>query len=78
MWSGAQGSAGTSLNFYNPRDRRWQQLWVWRNGTTLNLAGGLVDGEMALMLLECGSRRSAQPVGSPPNSLYQAPMATSK
>ena len=48
MWSGAQGSAGTSLNFYNPQDRRWQQVWVWRNGTTLNLAGSLVEGEMVL------------------------------
>jgi hypothetical protein len=25
MWSGAQGGAGSSLNFYNPRLDRWQQ-----------------------------------------------------
>jgi hypothetical protein len=48
MWNGAQGSAGSSLNFYNPREKQWQQFWVWRNGTTLNLAGGLVDGKMVL------------------------------
>jgi len=24
MWTGAQGSAGSSLNFYNPEDHHWQ------------------------------------------------------
>lgn len=48
MWSGAQGSAGSSLNFYNPQTGKWQQFWVWRNGTTLDLAGGLEDGRMVL------------------------------
>lgn len=47
-WSGGQGSAGSSLNFYNPQTRQWQQFWVWRNGTTLDLAGGLEDGKMVL------------------------------
>jgi hypothetical protein len=37
-----------SLNFYNPQEKHWQQFWVWRNGTTLKLAGGLVDGKMVL------------------------------
>lgn len=48
MWSGAQGSAGSSLNFYNPQTGKWHQFWVWRNGTTLNLAGGLENGRMVL------------------------------
>jgi hypothetical protein len=48
MWSGAQGSAGSSLNSYNPQTGKWQQSWVWRNGTTLDLAGGLEDGRMVL------------------------------
>jgi len=48
MWSGAQGSAGSSLNFYNPQGGHWQQFWVWRNGTTLDLVGGLEDGRMVL------------------------------
>jgi len=48
MWSGAQGSAGSSLNFYNPQTDKWHQFWVWRNGTTLNLAGGLENGRMVL------------------------------
>ena len=48
MWNGSGGSAGSSLNFYNPQLQQWQQLWVWRNGTTLLMAGGLVDGSMVL------------------------------
>jgi len=48
MWSGSQGNAGSSLNFYNPQEKQWQQFWVWRNGTILTLAGGLVDGKMVL------------------------------
>jgi len=47
-WQGAGGSAGTSLNFYNPRAGHWQQFWVWRNGTTLELAGVYADGKMVL------------------------------
>ena len=48
MWSGAQGGAGSSLNFYNPRVDKWQQFWVWRNGTTLNLSGAFEEGRMVL------------------------------
>lgn len=47
-WSGAQGSAGTSLNFYNPQQGKWQQFWVWRRGTTLELEGEFTDGKMIL------------------------------
>lgn len=47
-WQGTRGSAGTSLNFFNAQTGRWQQFWVWRNGTTLELAGGFDDGKMVL------------------------------
>ncbi|MDX1644330.1 MAG: hypothetical protein R3244_08245 [Thermoanaerobaculia bacterium] len=47
-WVGTSGSKGTSYNFYNPRKERWQQFWVWQNGTTLETEGGLVDGSMVL------------------------------
>lgn len=47
-WSGAGGSAGSSFNFYNPQTENWQQFWVWRNGTTLELEGGYADGKMVL------------------------------
>ena len=47
-WIGAAGSKGVSLNFYNPRTEKWQQFWVWRNGTTLELSGEYKDGKMVL------------------------------
>ncbi len=47
-WSGAGGSAGSSFNFYNPQTQNWQQFWVWRNGTTLDLRGGYSEGKMVL------------------------------
>jgi len=47
-WSGAQGSAGSSLNHYDPSIGKWRQYWVWRNGTTLELTGEYRDGKMVL------------------------------
>lgn len=47
-WRGVSGSAGTSLSFYDTGRRRWRQLWVWREGTTLELEGGFQEGAMVL------------------------------
>ncbi len=47
-WHGTGGSSGTSLNFYNPSTKQWQQFWVWQNGTTLETFGGYADGKMIL------------------------------
>jgi hypothetical protein len=47
-WRGSSGSAGTSFNFFNPEKGKWQQFWVWRNGTTLELEGGYSEGKMIL------------------------------
>ena len=47
-WRGVSGSAGTSLNFWDPERQRWRQLWVWREGTTLELEGAFRDGAMVL------------------------------
>lgn len=47
-WSGISGSAGTSLNFFDTARGTWRQFWVWRDGTTLELEGGLVDGTMVM------------------------------
>jgi hypothetical protein len=47
-WSGVSGSAGSSLNFYDPLRRHWRQFWVWREGTTLELEGDFRDGKMVL------------------------------
>lgn len=47
-WTGTSGSAGTSLNFFDTGRGKWRQFWVWREGTTLELEGGLVNGAMVL------------------------------
>ncbi len=47
-WRGVSESAGSSFNFYDPQRKRWRQLWVWREGTTLELEGGYSDGQMIL------------------------------
>lgn len=47
-WAGSGGSAGSSFNFYNPQLEKWQQFWIWQNGTTLYLTGDYDDGKMVL------------------------------
>ena len=48
-WAGDGGSAGSSFSHYNPSTGKWQQYWVWKNGTTLPLLGGQYEeGRMVL------------------------------
>lgn len=47
-WTGISGSAGTSLNFFDTSRGKWRQFWVWREGTTLELEGGMNNGSMVL------------------------------
>lgn len=47
-WSGTGGNRGTSLNYYDPTDGRWHQVWVGSDGVILRLSGGLEDGRMVL------------------------------
>lgn len=54
-WSGAQGGAGSSFNFYNPETGKWHQKWVWKQGTSLDLEGGLENGKMMLAGQKKGS-----------------------
>lgn len=43
-----QGEPGTSLNFYDPSDGSWHQVWVGGGGTLLELSGGLQGRTMVL------------------------------
>jgi hypothetical protein len=47
-WTGARGNRGTSLNWYEPADGKWHQLWLDDDGTVLRLAGGPRGDEMVL------------------------------
>jgi len=48
-WSGAGGSSGISINYYNPVRDEWRQLWVSAGEYAIDIVGGLVDGSMALV-----------------------------
>ena len=47
-WTGASGSTGTSINYYDPARRQWVQVWVSSGGMVAELAGELRDGSMEL------------------------------
>lgn len=47
-WTGAQGSVGKSLNFFDRVDGRWHQTWIDASGGALFLAGKYENGAMRL------------------------------
>ena len=48
-WSGAGGSSGISVNYYNPVLDEWRQLWVSAGEYVIDIAGGLRNGSMVLL-----------------------------
>ena len=52
-WRGVQGGTGTSLNYFDPVDARWHQLWVSRDAI-LDIAGDREQdrGAASSMVLE--------------------------
>ena len=47
-WTSAQGGDGRSMNYYDPVEDQWRQLWV-AGGYSIDYAGGLDDnGSMVL------------------------------
>jgi hypothetical protein len=48
QWSGAGGSSGTSVNYFQPSREQWRQVWVGSGGTLIDIAGGPADGAMRL------------------------------
>jgi len=47
-WTSAQGGTGSSMNYYDPVEDRWRQLWV-AGGYSIDYTGGLDDsGQMVL------------------------------
>jgi len=47
-WTGAGGSNGESLNFYDRTTKTWNQVWVDTNGLVLRLSGGFADDRMTM------------------------------
>ena len=47
-WTGAGGSGGFSVNYYNPVKEEWRQVWI-ANGYSIDYSGGLNEsGAMEL------------------------------
>ena len=47
-WTSGQGGTGKSINYYDPMDKKWKQVWVSASGTVGHFSGGLKDGAMHL------------------------------
>ena len=48
-WVGAGGSTGTSVNYYNPVEEQWRQLWISAGRYSIDISGGLEDDSMRLV-----------------------------
>ncbi|MEX0964894.1 MAG: hypothetical protein WDZ52_12715 [Pseudohongiellaceae bacterium] len=48
-WQGAEGSTGTSVNYYNPEQGQWRQLWISQGRYSIDIAGGMLAEEMQLV-----------------------------
>ncbi len=48
-WTSASpGYTGTSLNFYDSKTKKWEQLWIDNSGTYLKLTGNKIGNQMIL------------------------------
>ncbi|NVJ99608.1 MAG: hypothetical protein HWE25_15775 [Alphaproteobacteria bacterium] len=47
-WTGLEGSTGKSVNYYNPVNGKWRQLWLSAGAYAIDYEGGIKDGKMVL------------------------------
>lgn len=47
-WQSTGGGTGRSINYYDPSDGKWHQLWVDGGASIIKIAGNLTDGSMVL------------------------------
>lgn len=61
-WSGAKGTSGMSMNFYDPVAEHWRQVWHSASGVLIDIAGGW-DGEAMVLsgTIEYVAARQRQP-----------------
>ena len=48
-WVGAGGGTGTSVNYYNPVEKQWRQLWISAGRYSIDISGGLEGDAMRLV-----------------------------
>lgn len=60
-WRGTSGGSGRSMNYFDPADSTWNQLWVSGNGFILRLKGGLsADGKSMQLYSEWHENKEGQ------------------
>ena len=47
-WTGAQGTTGRSLSFYNRNTKSWHQTWVDSNGGSILMDGQFENGSIVM------------------------------
>ena len=47
-WTGVGGTTGMSMNYFDPYDSTWNQLWIDNQGNVLKLKGTFDSGKMLL------------------------------
>ena len=45
-WTGLTGIKGTSLNYYDQRAKKWNQLWIDNSGGNLSMSGSYTNSQM--------------------------------
>ncbi len=60
-WRSAMGGTGSSINFYDPKDQMWHQIWVDSSASIIRIAGNMRAGSMTLVgdIYYLGEQRSA-------------------
>jgi|GEM_PF-502128 len=47
-WKSARGYTGTSINFVDPKDKKWKQVWIDQGGNITRYSGQFSKGSMRL------------------------------
>lgn len=47
-WTGAKGSSGTSVSFYDSSKKQWHQSWIDSKGGSIIMNGRFKDGSMVM------------------------------
>lgn len=47
-WTSAQGTTGTSINYFDASDKSWKQTWVDAKGSVIRYSGKFDNGKMKL------------------------------
>ena len=67
-WTNNQGQTGTSMNFFDPALKKWNQIWVDPGGNVIRYVGGWINGAMAfsgVSVSQAGQQKQARMTFTP-------------